>query len=509
MGTSENKRIAKNTIYLNIRMVIVILVNLYVSRVALAELGADDFGIYNVVAGIVVLFAFLNNTMSAATSRFLTYEMAQKEDGKLKKIFQTSLFMHLSIAALLVVVAETVGLWFVNNYLVIAPSRMTAVNWVYQFSILTMVLKIIQVPFNSCIIANERMGVYAWIEIFYAITFLGLVYCLGFWTGDKLIYYGILVFFVSAVSLTAYITYCLHHFIECSLKLCYEKCILKPMISFSGYDLYANLSSTLKSQGITVLINWFYGPAVNAANAIANQIQAAIFNFCSSVTSAFRPQIVKKYAAGNLKEMESLLNISTLLSILLFSCIAVPIILEMEFILQIWLGIPPEYTTSISRVSIVANSVTLINTILIIPIHATGHVKRVSLWGGSVYLLTVPVAYIFMRLFDTPLTPYYVIGAFMLILVLTTSVVLKSEIQSVNMFYYYVKIIVPSLLLLIISGYITYCITACIDEGYIRLLLSFMIYFIFSVALFSVLLYLLASKEMRVSALSYIRNKRF
>lgn len=509
MGASDNKRIAKNTIYLNIRMVIVILVNLYVSRVALAELGADDYGIYNVVAGIVVLFAFLNNTMSAATSRFLTYEMGKGEVEKLKEVFQTSLFLHLSIAAILVVIAETVGLWFVNNHLVIPESRMTAVYWVYQFSILTMVAKIVQVPFNSSIIANERMEVYAWIEIIYAFTFLGLVYILGYWGGDKLIFYGILVFFVAAVSLVAYILYCLRHFTECSLKVKYEKSILKPMMSFTGFDLYANFSSTLKSQGITVLINWFYGPAVNAANAIANQIQAAIFNFCSTVTSAFRPQIVKKYAVGDLCEMKNLLNISSILSIILFSFIAVPIILEMDFIVKIWLGTPPEYTVGISQISIIANTATLINTILIIPIHATGRAKRISLLGGTVYLLTVPAAYLFMQLFDSPLTPYFVVGAFMILLVLTTSVVLKIEIREVDIINYYFKIIVPSLILIIVSGYITYCISSCFESGYLRVFISFAVYLIFSLALCTTYLYILASKEMRQTGISYIRNKIF
>jgi len=495
MSTSENKRIAKNTIYLNIRMVIVILVNLYVSRVVLAELGAEDYGIYNVVGGIVILLVFLNNTMSAATSRFLTFEMGNNNLERLKKTFQNALFMHLVIAGIVVFFAETLGLWFVNTHLNIPEERMIAANWVYQFSILTMVAKIIQVPFNSSIIANERMEVYAWIEIVYSFTLLGLVYLLGFWSGDKLVFYGFLVSIVAIVSLFVYLYYCVNKFKECCLIPQYEKSILKPMISFSGFDLYANFCATLKSQGITILINWFYGPAINAANAIANQIQAAIFNFCSTVTSAFRPQIVKKYAVGNLNEMKNLLNISSILSIMLFSFIAVPIILEMDFIVKIWLGTPPEYTASISQVSIIANSATLINTILIIPIHATGRVKRISLLGGTVYLLTVPAAYLFMRLFNSPLTPYFVVGAFMILLVLTTSAVLKKEIKEVDIVYYYLKIIIPSLVIIIASGYLTYSISYCFESGFLRVFISFAVYLIFSLSLFTAHLYLLLQKR--------------
>lgn len=488
-------------------MLIVILVNLYVSKVALNAMGVVDYGIYNLVAGVVVMFSFLNNTMSAATSRFLTYEMGKKNDEKLKKTFQVSLFLHLVISLVLVLLAEGVGVWFINNHLVIPPERMAAANWVFQFAILTMVVKIIQVPFNSTIISNERMDVYAWIEIFYAISYLLLVWLLKMLAGDKLIYYGLIVLFVAIVSLFAYIIYCLRHFEECRLKLSYDKEILKPMLTFSGYDLYANLSATFKSQGISIVINWFYGPALNAANAIANQIQSAIFTFSSTVTSAFRPQIIKRYASNEIKEMENMLRISSILSVFLFCCIAVPIIIDMDTVLKIWLGTPPEHTVGISRVMLMANFATLLNTILIIPIHAKGLVKRISLWGGTIYLMTIPAAYFVTKLYVDPLTPYYVMGVFMLFLIICTSIVLKIEIPSLNIWSYYIKSIIPAVLFAVFAGFITYNLLDSINNDIVKLLLTFIIYGMISLLMYMVYFYYTASLATRNVVVIFLKSK--
>lgn len=492
---SSNKIIAKNTIYLNIRMVLVILVNLYVARVVLKELGVTDYGIYNVIAGIVTMLAFLNSSMSVATSRFLTFEMGHGNHAKLVETFRTSLFLHILVGTLLLVLAETIGVWFVNNHLVIPQQRIIAANWVFQISIITMVANIIQVPFYASIIANEKMEVYAWIEIIKNILILLLVLSINISPFDNLIYYSLIVLFAALLSLISYLCYCKKRFEECSLvPLCHKKS-LKPILSFSVYDLYANFAATIRTQGISVIINWFFGPSLNAANAISNQIQAAIFNFSNTVTSAFRPQMIKSYATDNYQRLEDLLNTSSLISFFLYSCLAVPIIIDMPFILNLWLGKVPDFTIDIARITVITSSISLINTILIIPIHAKGRIKLISILGGTIYLFAIPVAYLYTRLIRDALSPYYVVLIFMLLLVVSTSIILNYEIKVINTWKYYYRTVFPSLLFIGGAWFFVSLLHESIEEGLLRFCIITICYILLSLVMFSSYSYSTLSKE--------------
>ena len=289
----SNKRIAKNTIFLYIRMIFILGVSLYTSRVVLDKLGVDDYGIYNAVAGVVAMLAFLNNTLSTGTSRFLTFDLGRGDASKLKQTFSTAFFTHLILALIVVAVLETIGLWFVENKLVIPPERMHAAKWVYQISILTTFIAITQVPYTSAIIAHENMKVYAYVGVFEAVAKLVIVYLLSISPMDKLVFYAILVAVVQLLVAFGYRVYCVRNYEESRISATFEKSTFKEMLSFSGLGLVANVSYILSSQGLVVLINMFFQPAIVAAQAVGNQISAAMMQFVNNFKTAINPQIIK------------------------------------------------------------------------------------------------------------------------------------------------------------------------------------------------------------------------
>lgn len=304
---TDNKRIAKNTLMLYIRMIFVMLVSLYTSRVVLATLGIEDYGIYNVVGGVVVMFGFLNGAMSASTSRYITFALGKGELGEQLKVFNTSLQIHLIIALLILLLAETVGLWFLQSKMIIAGDRQYAAFWVYQCSVLTMMASIINVPFNASIIAHERMSVFAYISIFEVISKLGIVYLLMIVPVDKLIFYAALLFAVQLLMQSVYMRYCVRHFEEVELKKIWSKPLFTEMLGFAGWNLMGNCAGILSTQGVNILLNMFFGPAVNAARGVAVQVQGAVSYFSSNFQMALNPQITKNYATGDLQAMHNML----------------------------------------------------------------------------------------------------------------------------------------------------------------------------------------------------------
>ena len=502
----SNKRIAKNTIILYVRMLIILLVNLYSSRVVLRELGAEDFGIYNIVGGFVAMFGFLNATMSGATSRFLAFSLGQNDIKKLTDTFKTSLILHFVIAVIIFIIAETIGLWFINNKLVIPDSRITAANMVYQLSIFTMLLKTIQVPLNAIIISHERMHVYALIEVINAIVILVFLFLLPNWENDKLVFYAFMICFVAFCVLNTYIIYCKNQFEECRLKFSFDFNweIMKPMLSFSCFDLYGNMCVSARTQGINIILNMFFGAIINAANGIATQVQAAILMISSNISLAFRPRIVKSYATNELVEMEKLVYSSSKISMLLFSIFAIPLILEMPYVLHLWLGVPPEHTISITRIAIIICWIGALNSILTIPIHATGKIKELSLYGGTIYLLTLPVTYCLLMIYNIPEIAYLIMLLFMFVLLFTTCWILKRRISQFSMISYWIKNVIPSIGIIIMATIIVIPININMKEGIYRLLLVLIVYF---VAIIPLSYLFLLNKNQRGLILAYVKNK--
>lgn len=391
---TSNKRIAKNALMLYIRMFLAMIVGLYTSRVVLATLGVEDYGIYGVVGGVVAMMGFLNASMSGATSRFLTFELGRGDKKRLADTFSSALIVHIGIAILVFFIAETVGLWFLCNKLVIPEGRMTAAHWVYQCSILSAMLGITQAPYNASIIAQEKMDVYAYVEILNVTLKLLIVYLLVVGNFDKLILYAILVLAVSVLIMAIYRIYCIRHYEETRFHWVWDKSLLKRLLTFSGWDLYNNLCLTGREHGRNFLINIFFGVVYNAANAIATTVTGTLSGLARNILIAFRPQIIKAYAQDSLDQMNSLLLRSTKISTLFAILICVPICFQIKYILELWLKNVPIATAEFCVLSLISWCFIMLFSSLTIGNHATGRIQGLSISTGSLHLLNIPIVWI-------------------------------------------------------------------------------------------------------------------
>ncbi len=391
---SENKRIARNTIFLYIRMFIILVVSLYTSRIVLDKLGVDDFGLYSVVGGVVGMLSFINGTLSIGTMRFITTELGRNDSLGLEKTFNTAFYTHLGLSFTLVLILETFGLWFVYNELFIPPDRLHAAVVVYHISVVTSIVSITQVPYESLIMAHERMNIYAYISIFEAIAKLGIVYLLYVVEYDRLIFYTILCAIVSLVTASFYRLYCRFHFSESKLYLCFDISIFKSLMGFSGWNIIANLTETLKLQGYIVLINLFFQPYVVAAQAIANQVAGTLMQFVINFRTAINPQIIKLYASGEYQESKSLTLSTMVLTFDLILLICLPLLFILNVVMDIWLVEVPAYAVVFCQYVIVQKILSVFDAALYIPMMAANRIKTNSVYAiifgpGTFFVLYV------------------------------------------------------------------------------------------------------------------------
>lgn len=391
MPSSNNQRIAKNTLMLYFRMILTMLVSLYTSRVVLNTLGVEDFGIYNVVGGFVSMFGFLNSAMASATQRFLSFEIGKGDRNQLRNVFSMSVNIHFLIAFTILILAETVGLWFVNTQLTIPAGRMGAAQWVYQFSILTMMVYMVSVPYNAMIIAHERMNVFAWVSIAEVSLKLFIVFMLQWFGFDKLKFYAVLTFCVSLIIRFIYGFYCSKHFKESKYKFNWEPKLFKRIFNHAGWMLFGTTSNMLSSQGLNMLLNIYFGVVVNAARGIAFQLQNAVNAFVNNFMTAVQPQIIKTYAQENLEEMYKLVFRSSKYSFFLLFIIALPVLLLTETILTWWLKIVPEYATIFTRLTIIDLFFTSLYPPIATVSQATGNIKY--------YQLAISIGFTFVFIF--------------------------------------------------------------------------------------------------------------
>ena len=396
--SSNNKRIAKNTVMLYIRMLLIMAVTLYTSRVVLEVLGVEDFGIYNVVGGIVVLFTFINNAMVTATQRFLNYELGRKDYQATARIFSASVTIHFVIALLTFVLAETVGLWFLNRYIQYPEGREVAVHFTYQFSILTTCVNIIRTPYNAAIIAHERMSFYAYISVIEVVLRLLIVYLLIISAIDRLILYSVLMFTVVFLITVSYYIYCKRQFSVCTYSFFWDKSKYLQLVSFSGWSLFGGLANMGASQGLNILLNMFYGVTVNAAMGIANQVNTAVYSFVSNFQTAFNPQIVKSYAAKEKSYFIDLIFRTSKYSYFLLFVISLPIYLCCEEVLELWLKEVPDYTVSFCRLMIIFSLLDAIQGPLWVSVQATGKIRNYQILMSIMILSNLPLSYLFLKL---------------------------------------------------------------------------------------------------------------
>lgn len=407
-SSENNKRIAKNTMMLYFRMLFTMGVSLYTSRIVLNTLGVEDFGIYNVVGGVIIMFTFLNSAMASATQRFLTFELGRGDEAELKKIFSTSILIHGLIAIFIVILGETAGLWFLNTQMTIPVERMEAAQWVYQLSILSCMVMIMSVPYNAAIIANERMSAFAYISVLDVSLKLLIVFLLDYLGYDKLKLYAVLLFLVSLISRIVYGLYCKKHFKEAKFNWVWDKKLFKKMADFASWSLFGNLAGVAFTQGVNLLLNVFFGPAVNAARGITVQVQGAVNGFAMNFQTALNPQITKSYATKDLKYMHSLIYSSSKYSFFLLFFLSLPILLETELILTWWLKIVPEHTISFLRIILVTTLIDAMANPLAISAQATGKIRKYQAVVGGILLLIVPFSYLALKIGALPEAVFFV-----------------------------------------------------------------------------------------------------
>lgn len=373
--TANNKRIAKNTMFLYFRMILIMGVTLYTSRVILDKLGVEDYGLYQVVGGVVGILSFLNGTLGTGTSRFLTFELGTGNENKLKRTFSTAFYTHAILALIVIAIMETGGLWFLYHKLMIPMGRMDACFWVFQLSLFTTFMAITQVPYTSVIMAHERMGVYAYISIYEAVSKLAICYLLSLSPIDKLIFYAIMIAFVQLTVILFYRLYAMRNFQESTLCFIFDKKILKSLLGFTGWNITANLAETLKLQGFLVLINMFFSPVIVASQAIANQVAQAMMQFINNFRTAINPQIIKLYASGERAASKKLTLDTTIYCFDMILMLGLPAIIVMDKLMHIWLVEVPEYAVVFTQWIIIRRIIGTFSASFYIPMMAANKLK--------------------------------------------------------------------------------------------------------------------------------------
>lgn len=468
-NSANNKRIAKNTLLLYVRMLFGMLVSLYTSRVILQTLGVEDYGVYNVVGGVITMFTFLNGAMSSATSRYITFEIGKGDMEQLKEVFSTALQIHAIIALLIVILGETVGLWFLMNELVIPDGRMDAAMWVYQCSVVTAVVTIMSVPYNADIIAHEKMSAFAYISVLEIILKLAIVYLLVVLPFDKLKVYAVLVLMVGLLIWYIYARYCHNHFEESHYIHHIDKPLLKEMSSFAGWSFWGNLAGILYTQGLNMMLNIFFGPVVNAARGIATQIQGVVQQFVANFQMALNPQITKTYAAGELQKMHSLMFRSARFSFMLLFFLSLPIMLETNYILTLWLGIVPENTVIFARIIIAISLIYTIANPCVIANQATGKVKVYQAVVGGLLLLILPISYIVLKM-GAPAYSVFIVHFCVESVAQFARMYMLRNMIDLPLWSYVKNIYLPIMGVVLLSIVMPLLVYSNMQEGFIRLL---------------------------------------
>ena len=466
--TTDNKRIAKNTVMLYVRMLFTMVVSLFTSRVILQVLGIEDYGIYGVVGGIVTMFTFLNGGMIAATQRYLTFEIGRGDKVQLSKVFSTSLQIHTLVAFVVVLLSETIGLWFLYEKMIIPSNRLSAAFWVFQCSVISCVVNIMSVPYNAIIVAHEKMSAFAYISILEVSLKLLAVYLLCISDWDKLIVYAILLLLIQLFIRYIYVHYCKKHFPESKYIHNINKPLLKEMSSFIGWGFYGSLAHILYTQGLNMMLNIFFGPVVNAARGIAIQVQNAVQGFVGNFQMALNPQITKNYASGNLRQMHSLMFRSARFSFFMLYILTLPIIIETNYILTLWLKTPPDNAAVFTQWILGISLIYTISNPCIIANQATGKIKVYQLTVGGILLLVLPVSYIVLSL-GAPAYSVFIVHFSIECMAQISRMYLLRKLINLPINAYVMNLYIPILTVAILSCPIPIYLHSILPDGLMRL----------------------------------------
>ena len=450
-------------------MVIVLAITFYSSRVILDTLGIEDYGIYNAVASFVAMFTFINTSLTNGIQRFYNFELGKNGVEGSNKVYNTAFVIQILLSFAIIIPAEIFGTWYLNTKMVIPAERLFAANWVYQSSLITLVLHILQVPYSAVIVAHEKFGFYAMMSVMNATLMLIAAFIIPYLGGDKLIVYGILVALIALANIIIYIVYAKKNFKEITLKRTFEKHLFKKMLSFSGWNIFGTFGHMLKYQGTSLVLNFFFGPIINAAYGIANQVNSGLQSFISNITTPVRPQVMKSYAQGNTTRCLNLTYTISKACSLFLLIISVPVILEIGYILKIWLGsnIPPHTPTII--ILIIADSfLNNLNSCISNVVHASGIMKNYQLSGGVISILTIIFVYIGLIFLKIPETAFIVILILDCIRQIIAIVILKGIVTEFSYKEYLVKVIIPFVKVIVTSLLLPLLVQKHIEEGLIR-----------------------------------------
>ncbi len=393
----SHNQIGRNMLFLYFRMLLTMCIGLFTSRIILQTLGVTDYGIYNIVDGLVVIWGFINGSMDGGTRRFLTFALGKKDEGTATRVFCTSVLIHILTAVTIFALAETIGLYFLYEKLIIPQERLTAAFWAYQGTIISALISVISTPYKSLVIAEERMYVFAYISIIEVILRLLSAYILWIGITDKLILFSALNVCVQILIYVCYVLYCRRYFTVSRFRFLWDKVLLLSMVKFSSWTLNGTMALTGCIQGLNILLNTFFGPAVNAAYGIALIVQTKLTQFCNNTQMAFNPPITKCYASGEMESMRHLVIFNSKISYYLLLLITLPILICLSPLLNLWLDTVPEYTEQLTTVMIIISMIRALGNPLMASIYATGNIKRFQLWEGTVLLLVLPIAYILLK----------------------------------------------------------------------------------------------------------------
>lgn len=473
MATSQinNKRIAKNTVLLYIRTLFVMVISLYTSRVVLQVLGVEDYGIYQVIGGLVAMFSVISASLSSAVSRFITFELGTGDKERLKRIFATSIVIQIVIAFVVFIVAEVIGMWFMQTQMQIPASRMTAAQWVLHCSLITFCINLLSVPYNACIIAHEHMKTFAYVSILNALLTLAVCFIIKFAPFDRLIFYAILLTLTAVIIRLIYTFYCHKHFEESRVKLQFDKPVFKEMFGFAGWSFFTNTNFILNTQGVNMLINVFFGVTFNAARGIANQVEHAVASFVNSFTTAVNPQITKSYASGDKEGMYVLVCRAAKFSFFTMFLIALPIICEADTILHIWLTVVPDKTVIFVQLSLVLGMLDCIGTSGFTACMATGKLKKYSIVISSIGIMEFPLTWIFFLQGASIVSTYWLYIAVKSVVLIARMYLLKSMV-GLPVRMYVQKVFIPVITVAALAIIPPIVLINFITPSLIRLLLS-------------------------------------
>lgn len=499
----DNKRLAKNTVMLYFRTMLTMAITLFTSRIVLDSLGVDNYGIYNVVGGVIAMFSILTGSLSISISRYITYELGRGDKEKLQRIFSTSINILLIFSFVIIILGETAGIWFLNNKMNIPVDRLYAANWVLQFSILTFIANLISIPYNATIIAHERMSAFAYVSILEVSLKLFVVYLLYISPYDKLIVYAFLLFVISIVIRAVYGIFCKRNFVEARYVFCKDRTLIKEMTSFAGWSFLTNGAFIFNTQGVNILINLFFGVTVNAARGIATQVETAIMKFANDFSTAINPQIIKNYAAGDIDEMMKLVYRGAKISYFLLLIISLPVILETDFVLGVWLKEVPKHTSILFQLCMIGVMVDRLGCTTTTACMATGKIKNYTIWVSIVGCFVFPLTWLCFSL-GLPVESTYIMYIIVYIGVDITRMIMMRKLININMRTYLYEIYIVSIMTTFVSVVLPLTVLYCMEPSVLRF---FSICVICLVSCSLSILYIGFNKNERDTLYKFIRNK--